>query len=380
MHPSRNQLLSSLAFLFLPVLGLAQEDTIPIFNLDDYYAEPKMNLSVGFRALTGPKLDFIGSPGVTSKIPAFFDSGDSTSAGVARYYNDGYVELDKRTDADGNALTDGMSNTWAYADNAQRLDTGYLAFHLFSADITDNNTRNADPGNSYGTELIVSRDMGKIGSRIQWKLFAGFSINNINTGLRDNVLATIFTQTDQYFMNGQTVPDAPYSAPSTITDENGVVTDTTVLIGQKPDSRTTTTVTDNVSVSNYWKLRGSYLTFRTGPSISFSFSEKFRFTVSAGPAMVYVGTDYSLAQTLSPEIGEDQTVTISDIGDDLLTGYYADANMEYVLTDRAELYVGAFFQGSGEYEQDLSSQNSSYSTRLDLSSLKGLRAGLNYRF
>jgi hypothetical protein len=54
--------------------------------------------------------------------------------------------------------------------------------------------------------------------------------------------------------------------------------------------------------------------------------------------------------------------------------------MEYILTDRAGLYVGAFFQGSGEYEQDLTAEGSSYSTKLDLSSLKGLRAGLNYRF
>jgi hypothetical protein len=380
MHHSRTKLLSSLACLLLPALGFAQEETIPIFNLDDYYAEPKMNLSVGFRALTGPKLAFIGSTGVTSTLSSVQTSGDQNATGIGRDYHDGYIGLDTRKDANGNALTDGKTNAWYYADARQVLDTGYLAFHTYSAAITDNNSREKDLGNSYGTELVVSRDMGKIGSRIQWKIFAGFSINGINNGLRDNVLATVTTQTDKYFMNGQTVPSAPYLAPSTITNDDGSITDTTVLIGQKPDSRTSSTKTDNVSVSNYWKLRGSYLTFRAGPTLTFSFGEKFKFTVSGGPAMVYVGTNYSLEQTLLPDTSDPISSTINDLDDDMLTGYYVDANMEYILTDRAGLYVGAFFQGSGEYEQDLTAEGSSYSTKLDLSSLKGLRAGLNYRF
>jgi hypothetical protein len=375
--------LSSLAFLLLATLCVAQssqEDTIPIFNLDDYYAEPKMNLSVGFRALTGPKLAFIGSTGVTSTILPPSDSGDAISTGIVRNYHDGYVATDQRVDADGQPLTDGWTNSWTYGDDLQRLDNGYMAFHSYRADITDNNTRSKDPGNSYGTELIVARDMGKIGSRIQWKLFAGLSINNLNAGLRDNVLATITTQTDLYFLNGQTVPAAVYKAPSILTDENGVVTDTSVLLAQKPDSRVFTTETDDVSVFNYWQLKGTYLTFRAGPTVVFSFSDRFRVSVSAGPAMVYVGTTYTLEQTVIPDVGDSISYTIKDLGDDLLTGYYVDANLDYVLTDRAGLYVGAFFQGSGEYSQDLKSAGSSYSTRLDLNGLKGLRAGLNYRF
>ena len=206
------------------------------------------------------------------------------------------------------------------------------------------------------------------------------NINNINTGLRDSVLATITRTTDLYFMNGATIPDPTYEAPSTITNEDGSITDTTVLIGQKPDSRTTSTTTDNVSVSNYWKLRGSYISFRAGPAFAYTVSDRFRISFSVGPAMVYVGTNYSLEQTLTPETSDPIIATINDLGDDVLTGYYADANVEYLLSDRAGLYVGAFFQGTGEYEQDLTSEGSTYSTKLDLSSLKGLRAGLNYRF
>lgn len=369
-----------LALLGFASLAYAQQDEIPIFNLDDYYVEPRMNLSVGFRALTGPKLSFIGSPGVTSTVASVQSNGDANATGIIRDYHDGYIALDTRKDADGNALADGKTNTWSYVDADQRRADGYMAFSTYSAAITDNTTRDSDPGNSYGTELIVSRDFGKIGGKFQWKIFAGMSINNINTGLRDNVLATITRTTDLYFMNGATVPDPVYQAPSTITNEDGSLTDTTILIGQKPDSRSTSTTTDNVSVSNYWKLRGSYISFRAGPAFAYTISDRFRVSFSVGPAMVYVGTNYSLEQTLTPETSDPIIATINDLGDDLLTGYYADANVEYLLSDRAGLYVGAFFQGTGEYEQDLTSQNSTYSTKLDLSSLKGLRAGLNYRF
>ena len=369
-----------LALLGFASFAYAQQDEIPIFNLDDYYVEPRMNLSVGFRALTGPKLSFIGAPGVTSTVSSVLTNGDVNATGIGRDYHDGYIGLDLRKDADGNALTDGKTNSWAYVDADQRRTDGYMAFSTYSAAITDTATRTSDPGNSYGTELIVARDFGRIGSKFQWKVFAGMSINNINTGLRDNVLATITRTTDLYFMNGATIPDPTYEAPSTITNEDGSITDTTILIGQKPDSRTTTTTTDNVSVSNYWKLRGSYISFRAGPAFAYTVSDRFRISFSVGPAVVYVGTNYSLEQTLTPETSDPITATINDLGDDVLTGYYADANIEYLLSDRAGLYVGAFFQGTGEYEQDLTSEGSTYSTKLDLSSLKGLRAGLNYRF
>jgi hypothetical protein len=371
-----------LACLFLPALGLAQpnEDAIPIFNLDDYYVEPKMNLSVGFRALTGPKLAFIGSTGVTSSISSTQATGDPAATGIVRNYHDGYIALDQRVDADGNPVNDGKTNNWLYVDNRQLQETGELAFHAYSAQITDNFTRQKDPGNSYGMELIFSRDLGKIGERLHWKLFAGFSVNGVNVATRDSVTALITTLTDRYSMNGQEVPTAPYTAPAYTTDLDGNTVETSVLIGQKPDSRTLTTRTDDVSVTSYWKLKGSYITLRAGPSVTYNIGERFRLSVSAGPAVVYVGTNYSLEQTLRPDTAADITATINDLGEDFLTGYYVDANVEYLFTDRAGLYLGAFFQGSGQYNQDLSAQGSSYSTELDLNSLKGLRAGLNYRF
>lgn len=373
----------ALVCLLLPVFGLAQsdEETIPIFNLDDYYVEPKMNLTVGFRALTGPKLSFIGSPGVTNTISSTQAVGDTNATGIVRNYHDGYIAKDERTDLDGNPLPDdGKTNSWLYADDSQVLANGDIAFHTYRADVSDNAVRKKDPGNSYGLELIGSRDMGKIGQRLQWKLFAGFSINGVNVAVQDNVTALITTLTDTYGLNGQVVPVAPYTAPSYTTDANGNTVENSVLIGQKPDSRTITTRTDDVSVHSYWKLKGTYLTMRAGPSIAYNFNDRLRLSLSAGPAMVYVGTSYTLEQTLTPDTSSEFSTTITDLADDFLAGYYVDANVEYMFSERTGLYLGAFMQSTGEYAQDLTAEGSSYSTELDLSGLKGLRAGVNYRF
>jgi hypothetical protein len=64
----------------------------------------------------------------------------------------------------------------------------------------------------------------------------------------------------------------------------------------------------------------------------------------------------------------------------LLPGYYADATVQFDLTERAGLYAGAIFQSAGSYTQTADSATGSYSTKIDLSNQNGLRAGLSIRF
>ncbi len=376
-----------LVFLALASICAAQsnpEDTIPIFNLDDYYVEPKMTMSVGFRGLTGPKVSFSGSAGVTSTVSSVQAQGDVNATGITRGYHDGYIAPDSgtRKDADGNVITtDGKTDTWRMLSALQVSEAGdAIAMHTYSAQVTDNKTRSKDPGNSYGTELVVARDMGKIGGRIEWKLFAGMSLNNVNVSMRDNVLATVTTLTDLYSLNGQTAPTGDYEAPSNQVNEDGSVTDTTILIGVKPDSRSTSSVTNDTSVSSFWRLKGTFITFRAGPTLTFKITDKFRLSVSAGPALVYIGTNYVVAQSLTVDTAEPVITAASENDDDILTGYYADANLEYAFNDRAGLYMGAFYQASGDYAQDLTAVGMNYSTRLDLNSMQGLRAGMNFKF
>lgn len=365
-----------LAFLTLASLCSAQnpEDEIPDFDFDDYFVEPKFSLSVGVRALSGSKASFAGQ-GLVQSTQAY---GDASATGIDRAYHDGAVALDEREDA-----TDGKTNSWGFVDERQVIDDGAnVAFHAYSAQITDTETRSNDPGLSLGTELVVSREMGNIGKRIQWKLFAGIGINGIESSARDDVLATITTVTDTYSLDGQTLPPGvvPYAAPSTGVDDDGNAIDTTVLIGQKPDSRTTSSVSNDTQVQNFWHLKGTYLTLRVGPTLIYSITDNFRISISAGPSLVYSGTTYSVEQVLNPDTSNSLVTTVSETDGENLTGYYADATLEYLITENAGLYMGAFYQTSGAYVQTITENGSNYTTDVDLSKLQGFRAGLNFKF
>lgn len=361
--------------LGLAALAHAQnpENEIPDFDMDDFYVEPKFSLSVGSRLLNGSAVSF-GGQGVIAPLA---ELKDPLALDVVREYHDGLVLRDTRENAN-----DGKTNSWTYVDGDQVIDNGAsVAMHQYSARVTDSTVRRRDPGMSLGTELVVSRDMGKIGNKIEWLLFAGVGMNGISSSARGSVDAVITTVTDVYSLDGQTLPDSvPYVAPSATVDGDGNVIDTTILLGQRPDSRSTSTVSNNTQVTNFWKLKGTYLTLRMGPTLIFNLTNNFRFSVSAGPTLVYSGTNYSVEQTLIPDTADPIVSTVSESEEKALTGYYVDATLEYRITERAGLYAGAFYQTSGEYTSTVTENGSSYTTDIDLSKLQGFRAGLNFKF
>lgn len=386
---------------------------IPDFsNLDEYVYEPKNTLTIGIRRLSGAKTSFSGQ----GKIKAPEDPGAATGANLSRIYHDGAVQPDARVaprlDASGNPLLDpstgaslfdpiapdGRTNTWNYADTRQRdALPGYIAFHSYSAEVIDTGTRSKDAGSTMGLDLATSRDMGKLfGSRIAWSLTAGMSINDVNSKTSDKVRANMTTLTDYYSLFGVTPPDAPYSAPSAssqnVLDANGnplindagvtqtVTTDTTVLLGNEPAGRSTATTTDATSVTNHWKLKGAFYTFRAGPTFFVPITSRFRASLSLGAAMVYAGTNYTVTQTFQPEIGAEISDTSTSAIYKLLPGYFADASLQFDITERAGVYAGAVFQSAGSYTQNLNTTTANYATKVDLSNQNGLRAGMTIRF
>ena len=399
-------------------LALAQDEErrappveIPDFsNLDEYIYEPRSTVTFGFRYFGGAKTSFSGQ----GRIPSPEDPGAATGANLSRIYHDGSVQPDARVvarlDSSGNPVIDpqtnsgvfdsvapdGKTNTWNYTDASQLTSDGFVRFSSYSAEIIDATTRQKSGAASAGMDIAMSRDMGKLMGRFPWTLTAGMSISDISTDLQDRVRATITTVTDYYSLFGQTPPDAPYSAPSssttTLLDASGnpvvnddgstatVTTDTTVLIGNEPAGRTTTPVTDDTSVRNRWKLKGSYFTFRVGPTLWLPITTRLRASVSAGAALVYSGTSYTVTQTFEPALGAEISESGTSAAYKLLPGYYADASLQFDLTERAGIYAGAVFQSAGSYKQSVNSENLDYSTKIDLANQSGVRAGMSIRF
>jgi hypothetical protein len=246
-------------------------------------------------------------------------------------------------------------------------------------------------------DISVSRDMGKlVGTRLAWNLAAGMSINDLTANTNDRVRATLTTLTEFYSLFGQTPPDAPYSSPSstttTVVDASGnpvvnddgttstVTVDTSVLIGNEPAGRTVSSITDDASVTNRWRLKGSYYTFRAGPTVWVPITTRLRASLSIGAALVYSGTSYTVTQTFDPALGAEISDTSFSEAYKLLPGYYADATVQYDLTERAGFYAGAVFQSAGSYTQRVDTANANYATKIDLANQNGVRAGLSIRF
>jgi hypothetical protein len=370
------------------------------FETDIYFVVPKFTLSFGARGLSGTKSSFRGTGHLES-----VSSIDSAS-GLLRTYHDGTVGVDTR----GSSTTfqpiapDGKTNTWSFTSDKQIVGDG-IALHTYTADVMDSGLKNKDPGSTYGIEVAVARDMGKLW-RFNWNIAGGLSINDINSKMTTQEAAKITTLTDTYSLNGQTLPVttttttnadntttttttvAPYSSPSTtsetITNDDGttttVTTDTTVLLPKDYSSRNTSSVLVPGSVTNRYKLKGAYYTFRAGPTLVLPITQRLQASISAGAALVYAGTTLSVQQDFQPDTGDLITVTEQQTRTHFLPGYYLDADVSFWLTEHAGLYLGALYQNSGDFSQDLKTTNSNYVARVDLSSLQGFRMGMNIKF
>ena len=342
------------------------------FLTDEYIYIPKYRFSLGIRGLSGSKTTFSGRGSITSATDYL---GDTTSANYSRSYHDGTVSVDTRTittdDGNGNSVSvpiapDGMTNNWSYIDATQVTSAGNIAMHSYSAAMIDSGSRSKATDSAYGVELSVARDMGKIAGRIEWNLMAGFSFNDLKAALFSAVPANITTVTDVYSLNGAPAPTV------------GTVAST--LLSATPLSRTTTVIPDATSVTNLWKLKGAYYTFRAGPTVFLPITSHLRASLSAGGALVYSGTTYTVTQSLQTPLGDPIPETMESTSVHFLPGYYVDANLEYSLTDTAGFYAGAVYQSTGSFTQEVKTDAADFFSKVDLSSLSGLRAGMNIKF
>lgn len=387
------------------------EEEIPDFsNIDEYIYVPKTTLNYGFRYYNGVKATFRGNGSIPT--PTADSLGDSTTPDVLRTYHDGSVGIDTRTIATdkGNGTTaqvpvngsDGKTNTWNYVSTNQVTPDGLMTFSSYSAQTTDTLSHPNTGHGAFGTEILAVRDMGDLGKKFSWKLFAGFSVNLIDSDLTGNVSGAVTTTTDTYDLFGQTPPPAPYSAPTpispgvvdstglSVTDQSGNAEsqtgDNSTLLGDAPLTRSTTPNTPTL-ISNHWHVHGAYLSLRAGPSLIWNITPRLHLSLSAGPALIYAGSDYEVTEIFTPNTGVPISDELSDVESKVLFGYYGDATLQFDITDRAGLYIGSYYQNSGKYDQTINSQvvngvsvSADYTTRVDMTNQSGLRTGLTYKF
>ena len=114
------------------------------------------------------------------------------------------------------------------------------------------------------------------------------------------------------------IRDSPYSSPNTVSQtvlttggqavSGGSATtptqsvDQTILLGNMPLSRTVSTVaTDS---ENRYFIEGAYYTLRIGPTLIMPLGSKWKLSVSAGPDIIYSGSELNVLENLTFEEGE----------------------------------------------------------------------------
>ncbi|HXN35164.1 MAG TPA: hypothetical protein VN877_03280, partial [Opitutaceae bacterium] len=330
----------------------APPEEIPDFSqLDEYTYVPKSTLSIGSRlVLQGPKTTFSGQ----GSIPATtFPGTDPTVPNVQRTYSDGYINPDGRTivvtDGIGPGTvvagaSDGRTNTWGYDNSSQILPNGDIAFHSYSAEVTDRGSHEKTGDSSAGIELVMDRDMGKLGKRMKWSITAGLSLADLRSSVGSSVPATLTATTDVYDLFGQVPPLPVFNSPSSFTQVSGTVSespDQTILIGNVPIAGGRSVTNTPVSVTNTYYSRGAYYTFRIGPTVTLPITKHLNFNVSIGPTIIYSGSEMNVLEDLAFTTNEpDLTDLYQKENNRLVPGYYVDVDMQYQLTDTAGFYVG----------------------------------------
>lgn len=407
-------LLVALCVISLPLAALRAEDStddnkgpvpeeIPDFSrLDEYVYVPKATLSMGSRIfINGPKATYSGQGSIPSDVGPL---ANPNIPNVSRTYADGDVEPDARSipvnSGVGQSYTypvasDGRTNTWTYSNANQLLPDGNIAFHTYAGEVTDTGVHDASSESSVGIELILDRDMGKLGKHFKWSITAGFSLADIHSSTYQAVATNMTTVTDTYDLFGQVPPAPPYTSPNSISQTvlnssggatSGSTSNTTqeatqtILLGNKPLGETTDT-TQVLSTNRYF-IEGAYYTLRVGPTIVLPMGQHFKLTASAGPDLIYSGSEYNVLEDLVYATGEPAlTQLYQKENTKLMPGYYVDVNLRYDMTDTAGFYVGGVYEGSGSYSQSVSSGTSTaYNTKIDFQSEEGVKGGLTLRF
>jgi hypothetical protein len=391
-----------------------QPEEIPDFNqIDEYTYVPKSTLSLASRLfLTGPKTTYSGQ----GLIPSGQDPSVSNVPNISHTYYDGSVSPDTRTSVSTNGVgetvstpipSDGRTNTWSYDLASQLLPNGDIAFHTYTAEVTDTGIHSTDGAPSLGLELLWDRDMGKLGKRVKWAITAGFSIADIHSSTYANVPTTLQTVTDTYDLFGQVPPPAPYSSPNSISQAvfnsaGQAVTgsgssgqtqevDQTILLGNQPALPRTTAYTDILTTNRYF-IEGAYYTLRIGPTLIVPFGSHLKLSISGGPDLIYSGSELNVLENLTvDETGNVVPQLYQKENTKIMPGYYVDVDLRYDFTETAGVYVGNVYQGGGSYSQSVPSgttlpgptgatSGTSYSTKIDFADQEGVKAGMTFRF
>jgi hypothetical protein len=274
-------------------------------------------------------------------------SSSHDQPGAANYDN-GYVGRDVSGDPN-------FSSYWGYSQSSQQIISGGNVVGVNYERTTPlpnagSPSKDADP--SPGGEITLRRQIAKWG-KARSGLELGASYNYVN--LKD---ASAYSTAGQrvgysynlpYPVDASLFPPAGYQGPF---NGLGVILNPTPTLGQ------TTVVPNTVSVSGSREVDADIFGFRLGPYLELPISKRFSASISAGALLTVVSDRATWSENLTVNtatvngywIGQS---SVADDSCDVTAGFYAGADLGYLLSKNWALFGGVRFQDAGTFTHHL---------------------------
>lgn len=349
--------------------------------------------------------------GLGTIAPSNFIPGADQTDFQARLYDDGRVILDEprlnELDANGNqtttpggrytlndtngnlisdflAYTPGQTRVWAYGSPEQRVDGG-VAMNQYSTASTGAGFQADGESSELGFEMAVSKRLLRFGRKVELSFSGAIGVSDFKASTSQRIGADLITMTDLYQVFGD-VPTAPYEAPSvdTLTDpETGNIIpfgqfETTVPLQQVTPNRTFVTSPNGAAIEGAWGIDGAYYSMRFGPELRGHLTERISFTVGAGVLGAFVGSDFSVSEFLELDTPTINAIRFGGVDSmsELLIGYYAEASVEFWVTQRTGFFFGAVLESLDDFVQNFAGRTAN----VTLSDATLIRFGIIHRF
>jgi len=234
-------------------------------------------------------------------------------AGVDHFYDDGY----NRVDDTGNER--GLTSFWGY-ENASQANAGMLEMNSSQSVIDQQRSSGSESELQTALEIYWKRDLT---DNERWNAGVRVALRWQSIELDDSgrYRTTVQTITDAYSYNG-TLPGAPF---------DGGVAGANFQISDMPQR--TVSRRPGQSIHSSRELDADLTALDLGPTLSFNFTENLRIVFCAGGTLGWINSDFSYR--------DGHYAAGSDRDDEWLLGYFAGADLQYMLTEDWGIFAGA---------------------------------------
>ena len=364
------------------------------------YRPPPYQVSIGVRIAGKAKVKFsgVGNIGYSGVNPG----ANTDDPAILRFYDNGYVGPDNSRDIAGNLIVkgDGQTNVWAFSsanqlDNPTKPNATTLSMEANRIE-SSGATIDAESESSPGWDIQITRQLGG-NNRFSWGLLFGAGISDVNAKVSGSVKANLHTITDTYllgeaatklYVDALNPTDyAPYQSPGPypfylthqdknadgtlkwVLDANGAPTTVPVMVPTlgadgkqlfevRDDSirlpglpaHRDDDVTQGVDVAGTWQVKGAFMTARFGPYVAVQLARRLSLRASAGITLTVLGAQFKFREEyLVPSINKyiSRDTENLDRNESTVTGtfgYYASGEIEWFMTNRTGLFVGASYE------------------------------------